>query len=492
MGLETDQRESMAVDEGEDAPLVMDAIRDLDPANNVLYAQADELAFGRLFADVFKDRARFHETARCWYFYDGVVWRPDREGLEVDAMAKLLQRSLWSYCGEHGLFEGAFQKFVAGLGQRSRREKIILDAKSYYPIHAGELDSQPYLLNTMNCVIDLRTGETLEHDPSLLLSQVCNCEYKPDVDGTLVQRFIAEVMSNDGDKARYLQSICGYALTGNCEQEEMYLLYGATTRNGKSTLCDTLEYMVGGYGAHIQPETLATKDRNSRNASGDIARLDGVRFLHCSEPPKRMVFDIALLKTMTGRDTITARNLYEREFEFVPVFTLIVNSNYLPIVNDDTFFTSGRCKVVPFDRHFTPDEQDTTLKARLREPENLSALLNWCLEGLRIYRAQGNRLIEPQSVIAATEAYREQSDKLKSFMLDCFVEHRERAITAKQAYASYQKWCQDSGYGCENRSNFYAELRSKGLLRASATVGGRTVRNVIVGYTLDDENPFDM
>ena len=298
-------------------------------------------------------------------------------------------------------------------------------------------------------------------------------------------------MSGDTDKARYLQSVCGYALTGDCEQEELYLLYGASTRNGKSTLCDTLEHMVGGYGSHIQPETLAAKDRNSRNASGDIARLKGVRFLHCSEPPKRMIFDVALLKTFTGRDTVTSRFMYENEFEYVPIFTLLINTNYLPVVNDDSFFSSGRCKVITFDRHFEPEEQDPTLKSKLREPENLSALLNWCLEGLRIYRAQGDRLIEPQSVIAATAAYRSQSDKIKNFMLDCFIEQAGGTITAKQAYYSYQAWCRDNGFGCENKSNFMDELRGRGLLRNSATVNGKTVRNVICGYVLDPENPFE-
>jgi putative DNA primase/helicase len=128
------------------------------------------------------------------------------------------------------------------------------------------------------------------------------------------------------------------------------------------------------------------QNKDSRQASGDIARLNGCRFLNASEPPKRMIFDVALLKTLLGRDTITARHLHEREFEFVPIFKLVINTNFLPLITDDYMFSSGRINVITFDRHFEPHEQDRILKTRLREPENISGLFNWCLVGLRLFK----------------------------------------------------------------------------------------------------------
>jgi len=40
-----------------------------------------------------------------------------------------------------------------------------------------------------------------------------------------------------------------------------------------------------------------------------------------------MIFDAALLKTLLGRDSIVARHLHEREFEFDPMFKLFMNTN---------------------------------------------------------------------------------------------------------------------------------------------------------------------
>ena len=88
-----------------------------------------------------------------------------------------------------------------------------------------------------------------------------------------------------------------------------------------------------------------------------------------------MVFDAALLKTLTGRDTITARHLHEREFQFVPSFKLFINTNYLPHVNDDTLFASDRVNVITFDKHFGDDERDPELKEKLKAQENISGAM---------------------------------------------------------------------------------------------------------------------
>ena len=104
-------------------------------------------------------------------------------------------------------------------------------------------------------------------------------------------------------------------MTGNTEQETCFILYGSTTRNGKSTFCETLLHLLGDYSVTMKLESLAVRQNlDSRTASGDIARLAGCRFCNASEPPKRMLFDTALLKSLLGRDSITARHLHQREF----------------------------------------------------------------------------------------------------------------------------------------------------------------------------------
>ena len=269
------------------------------------------------------------------------------------------------------------------------------------------------------------------------------------------------------------------------------MLYGATSRNGKSTFLETIGYMLGGYAMNMSPETLAMRKKDGRTASGDIARLSGCRFLRMSEPPKGMRFDEALLKNILGRDAITARHLFEGEFEYVPVFTLFINTNYLPIVADDTLFKSGRVKVITFDRHFEEHEQDKGLKDRLKQTEILSGVLNWILEGLRMYREEG--LLPPQSVKEATLDYQRSSDKLSLFMDDCLLEDESCTIGGGETYQAYSKWCADNGFMPESKKTLFEALKKRGIFHKTGTIRGRTVKNVIRGYrlSLDDDLSAD-
>lgn len=292
-------------------------------------------------------------------------------------------------------------------------------------------------------------------------------------------------MQGNQEKIKYLQKIAGLSLTGNTQEETCFILYGSTTRNGKSTFCETLIYLLGDYALTMKPESLAIKQNtDSRQASGDIARLAGCRFCNASEPPKRMLIDTALLKSLLGRDSITARHLHQREFSFIPKFKLVINTNYLPAITDDTVFTSGRINVISFDRHFEPEEQDKHLKDKLRQNSELSGILNWCIDGLRMYRKEG--LYPPAAVQQATETYRTDSDKIGNFIKECLTETGKNS-SIKSVYEVYSTWCSDNGYGTESKGNFISELKGKGLYATSGTVDGKTVKNIVKGYTVEPE-----
>lgn len=467
---------------------MMKRIEEIDPIHDPLFSRRDDISLSRLFAEILRDRARYNTTAKEWNVYTGIVWRIDNQSLTLEQWAKMFGRCLEIYAiNQRSETESSssYVEYYSKLGSRANRKRLIEDSRDFYPVEANDFDRDPYLFNCLNCVVDLRTLETMDHDPELLLSKVGNVVYDPQATSPDFEKFLSEIMIGDTGKIEYLRRIFGYSLTGENTQEEAYLCYGSTTRNGKSTLLDTIGYLFGDYGLNIEPESLAMRDRNSRGASGDLARLNGCRFLHMSEPPKRMKFDVGLLKKLLGRDTLTVRNLYEKEFQFVPVFKLLINTNYLPIVADDTIFSSGRLKVIPFDRHFEPEEQDIHLRRKLKTRENISGIFNWCLVGLREYQEAGEILIEPKAVEVATQEYREHSDKIANFIEDALIEDPDTNVSAKDVYSAFSIWCRENGYGVEGKSNFLDELRSKDLLSKSGTVNGVTMKNVVKGYDLE-------
>lgn len=440
----------------------------------------------RLFADIFKDKHRYCSTRKDFMLFDGKRWIDDLEGLSARKSAKELSDALIRYAVTVDT-DGKYLKAVTPLCNLRNRNNMLQDSRDLSYFTNEQLDVNDYILNVQNGTLDLSGDKPIfmEHSPDMLLSKICNVNYEPSAKCEVWEKFINEIMQNDKSKIEYLQKIAGLSLTGNTSEETAFILYGSTTRNGKSTFCETLIYLLGDYALTMRPETLATKQNtDSRQANGDVARLCGCRFVNASEPPKRMLFDTALLKSLLGRDSITARFLHQREFEFIPKFKLVINTNYLPVITDDTIFLSGRLNVVSFDRHFEPHEQDKHLKDKLRRKEELSGILNWCLEGLRLYRKDG--LKAPEAVQKATNAYRADSDKIGNFINEC-LKKTDTNSKAKEIYDCYVKWCSDNGYGIENKGNFFAEMKNKGLFATSGTVTGKTVKNVIKGYVIDTD-----
>ena len=340
------------------------------------------------------------------------------------------------------------------LQMRKNRRTMIEDAKSVYPVSHTVFDRNTNLFNCQNGTLNLTTGEFRPHDPADFLTMMSGITYDPDATCPRWEQFISEVMCNDSDLALYLQKALGYALTGDTSLECLFILYGATSRNGKGTTMETFLKIMGDYGKTSNPEMLSTKFGNT-NASGpseEIARLAGVRFVNISEPEKKITFNAALVKRMTGNDTLNARFLHENSFDFRPNFKIFINTNYKPSVSDMTLFYSCRLKLIPFKRHFEEHEQDKGLKAFFSTDVCLSAIFNWCYEGYMRFRSEG--LEDPAAVSQATKEYQEESDRIGQFV-DAWLEEGEAfEVRTSAAYKLYGEWCDKYGYRKENSTNF--------------------------------------
>lgn len=463
-------------------PLVNQLVK-LDAAKR--FATNDK-GSAELFSTVFKNVSRYNPTQKDWMYYNGIKWIADTEGMKAKRNAKKLADAILSYAvNVSELDRENYLKYASRLMNYRDRNTMVNDAKDLNFFENTELDKDDLLLNLKNCVLDLSGDmpKVLEHNADLLLSKCCNASYDPQATCKLWEKTINEIMEGNEEKIRYLQKILGLCLTGITAEEELYFFYGASTRNGKSTICETVLSILNDYGATISPETLAVKaNKDSRTASPDIAKLAGTRLVIASEPPKKMIFDTSLVKTLTGRDRVTARFLHQNEFFFTPKFKLLINTNYLPTITDQTVFKSGRIRVVSFNKHFGEHEQNKKLKDELRKEAN--GILNWMIRGLYLYRKEG--LEPPTAVRDSTNEYEADSDKIGRFISECLVKS-DKNTSAKDVYETYSKWCSDSGLGVDGRNNFYIELKTRGLFGASGTVNGKTVRNIVRGYVLANE-----
>lgn len=434
-------------------------LEEMQPHTNPRY-QREEIGIGNAFADYFKPIARFNGDRNVWYVYDGAVWQPDENALAVAELAKYLADKLYTFALQikDEDTRNRYIKRVQKLQMRKNRKTMVEDAKSVYPIRMSAFDANVYLLNLENGTLDLRTMEFHEHDPKDFVTKISHINYAPEATCPRWNQFIDEVMVGRKNVARYLQKAIGYSLSGDTSLECLFIMFGPTTRNGKTTTIETILRVMGEYGRSAKPDMLATNyfREQSNGSSDDVARLAGARFVGISEMEQKLTINASLTKQLTGNGSITARFLYEGYFEFHMQAKIFIDTNHLPNVTDRTLFESGRLKIIPFTRHFEDHEQDKTLKTTLMKPENLSGILNWCIEGYRLYKAEG--LDEPEEVKAATEEYRVDSDRTAQFMKQCLRKEKGSEIKAANVYSHYKDWCRDNGYKYEGSQHFYSRL----------------------------------
>ena len=458
----------------------LDAAR---PENNREYAWSD-IGAGRLFADCFQDQARFVVEQKSWYTYHDGIWSEDVGNLRVMELCKKLADALLLYALRIGdeRVRTDFLKYATKWQSRYTRETLLKDAQSCHTVHMEEFDTDPYALNCANGTLHLDTMVFTKHRPEDMLTKSTNVFYNPDVRCKRFETFIDEITSGDKEKARFLQKALGYGISGDTRYECLFILYGATSRNGKGTLCESVINVVGDYGCTVRPETISNKSTNSHNPSEDVARLAGKRFANISEPGKGMVLNAAQVKTMTGNDTINARFLNKNSFDFRPQFKIFVNTNHLPIINDMTLFKSGRVIIIPFDRHFEQADQDQTLKKEFAKPENRTAILNWLVDGYKLLCKEG--MTQPDSVKAATAEYSHDSDKITQFVEEMLEADAACEIKTSDVYREYSAWCGINHYGTENIKNFNQALRSFAKTDKKRPKDGGGATTMLLGYRM--------
>lgn len=434
-------------------------IEDLQPQSNPRYSSDLQIGLRALFVDYYRDILCVLHERGAWCVYDGKVWRPDPHCYAVSEMAVKFYKQLKAYAETitQADTRERFMKRVLWLESRPHRDSLIKDAisDSALQISMSEFDKDPYLFNCANGTLDIRTRKLGKHDPADYLMKLSPVEYEPTATSADFTKFIDEVM--EPDKREYLQKILAYGLSGDTRYECMFVFYGATTRNGKGTLMEVFLRALGDYGRTAMPTILSSKKyANSSGPSEDLARLSGARVVSVSEPGKDMQLDASLAKQMTGNNIITARFLHESSFEFRAGFKLFIDTNHLPAISDTTLFDSDRIRIITFNRHFSEEERDLDLKARLTTPENLSGFLNWVLDGFKKFQRDGLKM--PASVKEATNEYRTQSDKVLLFTTQCLKREQGSELKTSTVYSRFQSWCLDNGLGAVSSREFNRRL----------------------------------
>ena len=418
----------------------------------------DDMGNAQRMLDLFGQKILYNYNEKKWLIYDGIRWRTDGTGF----IRTLADRSIARMSVEAAYYESqgedmakAFQKHLKSCRSNKSKNAMLSELEHHVPVTPNDLDRNKALLNTADCVIDLRTLETQPHDAELLITKHTPIKYKPDAECPLWEKFLYEIFGGDEELVGYIQRAVGYSLTGSTSEQCAFFLYGSGS-NGKSTFLDIVREICGDYATNIQPETIMVRP-NGGTASSDVARLKGARFVTSVEPNEGMRINEGLLKQLTGDDIVTARKLYSEEFEFRPEFKLWMATNHKPIIRGTDTGIWRRVRMIPFTVHIPPDKVDRNLKDKLLG--ELEGIFAWAVKGVKLYNEQGLRM--PAAVAAAVEEYRAEMDVISSFVSSCCIVEAGRQVKANDLYRVYSEWCSRNNEYCMSSTKFGTEIAKR-------------------------------
>jgi putative DNA primase/helicase len=235
-------------------------------------------------------------------------------------------------------------------------------------------DADPWLLNTPDGVVDLKTGILRPHRIEDYMTKIT--AIGPGGNCPLFLAFLDRIMSGDHEVISYIQRVFGYGLTGEIIEHALFFWYG-TGANGKSVLLSTVSGLLGDYhtAAPIETFTVSNSDRHPT----DLAGLRGARLVSASETEEGRRWAEAKIKQLTGGDRIAARFMRQDFFTYQPAFKLIIAGNHKPSLRSVDEAIRRRFHLVPFAVTIPEHERDLELTKKLKA--EWPGILAWIIQG---------------------------------------------------------------------------------------------------------------
>lgn len=423
-----------------------------------------------LFIGLHRGGLVYDHATSAWYVYDGHHWRQDLTEKALAGVVKVadvyvteMKRQAWARVKDEKAGqtkaadkakeqEDRLARRIRDL-QTIRRKQAVLHlaraGEESLGISGDEWDTEPWSLAVENGVIDLRTGDFRNGEPSDYFKSYAPTPWQGiDAPCPTFESFLSSTFNNDANLVSFIGRLCGYSITGKTTEAVLPILWG-TGRNGKTVLLQALADVLGAeLAGPVEAEfLLETKfSKPSGGPSSDKLYLRGRRLTWLSETNENRRLNSGKVKLLTGGDIITGRAPYAaRQITFKPTHKIFLLTNHRPKADAQDMALWRRVLLIPFETVFVvnPDPSkgnerlaDLDIAEKLRAEK--SGILAWLVRGCLEWKTQG--LNPPESILAATKQYQDSEDTMKIFRTERCNEGQGLSVRAGLLYQTYKQW----------------------------------------------------
>lgn len=224
--------------------------------------------------------------------------------------------------------------------------------------------------------------------------------------------------------------------------------------NGKTLLLTLMLEVFGLFGTQL-PANFLTKTRgqtSSSQADSAMMCLKGARLAVFTEPEANTPFDTARYRLVTGGDRISARDLKEKQEQFIFYGIMMCAMNGCPPLDSFDGGTRRRLEIVPCTSVFTDDpdlvdEANHVYPMKLNLANRFGELKYAGMELLLSY--VGKEVVVPPEVLVATGEYADDQDPFKLFVSEFIVkdetQQRNKWLEYTEIDDHFKAFCAERG-----------------------------------------------
>lgn len=427
---------------------------DTDEAHEPAWASDDFIAAA--FSDKYYTDWRYTAGWGYWLHWNGRCWCRENT-LKIFNLIRATCREVAIKCTKPSTAAK-----VSSAGTVAGVERLCKSDRR----HAATIeqwDSDPWLLNSTNGAVDLRSGALRLSDRMDYMTKTAAAGLGPEMEKPVRWlAFLNDITNGDLELQSYLARMGGYALTGVTSEHAFFFLYG-TGANGKSVFLNTLAAILGDYATNAPMDTFM--ESKSERHPTDLAGLRGARLVTAIEVEKGKRFADAKIKSLTGGDKITARFMRQDFFEYTPQFKLVIAGNDRPSLRDVDEAMKRRLHLIPFTVTIPVEKRDHALAEKLLGERD--AILRWAVEGCLQWQRIG--LKPPECVMSATDEYLESQDALGRWLSEDCVRNANAETPSDELYQSWKLWGERSGEFTGSMKRFSEDLAKRGFVRSRSS-----------------------
>jgi putative DNA primase/helicase len=430
-------------------------------------AFSDE-ALALLFAERHAGDLRFVAGWGKWLSWTGKHWRFD-DTLHAFDLARRIIREVAAKCNKtKDARMVASAKTVAAVERLARSDRRLAATIEQW-------DADPWLLNTPDGVVNLRTGAVRQHRPDDYMTKIT--AVGPGGDCLRFLKVLERITAGNAELTAYLRRVFDYGLTGVTNEHALFFCYG-TGANGKTVLLSTVSGILGDYHrtAPIETFTASAVDKHPT----DLAGLCGARLVTATETEEGRRWAEAKVKQLTGGEKLSARFMRQDFFDYLPAFKLVIAGNHKPGLRSVDEAIRRRFHLIPFGVTIPTEERDSDLTEKLKA--EWPGILAWAIEGCLEWQTEGLR--PPKAVTDATAAYLEAEDAISAW-LDDKCERDPNAWSSSAAmFASWAAWASAAGEAVGSQKKLTQALADRGF-----TIHNTTKARGLYGLRVIPEEP---